>query len=160
MSISDKIILADTEIINNAEEAQTFFESCISHGEEGAMMKNMNQRWEPKRVKGIGKMKSENDADLIIIGFEEGTGKNVGKLGALICETSDKLLRVNVGTGFSDYQRSLIWLNKDNYFGQIATVMYNQKISSKGKESASLFLPRFVDVRFDKTGANSYEELK
>ena len=153
-----KIYVLPTEIIENKIAAQEFFEVCRSAGEEGAMLKNMDMVWEPKRSKNIGKMKAEESADLVIVGREEGAGKNVGKLGAFICETSDGKLRVNVGTGFSDEDRKLFWAYSMIY--QIIEVKYNQIIQDKNGGLASLFLPRFMGVRYDKNVANSLKELK
>lgn len=42
---------------------------------------------------------------------------------------------------------------------KIIEVIYNATIKSKGKDKASLFLPRFVKIRIDKTEANSMKEL-
>jgi ATP-dependent DNA ligase len=151
----NKIRLLPTSTVANAEEAQEFFLECRAAGEEGAMIKNMKAVWEPKRSKNIGKMKAYEEADLKIVGIEEGTGKNTGKLGAYVCETSDGLLRVNVGTGLSD-------IDRDNALaiGSIITVGYNEIITSKGKDKAALFLPRFICARFDKDVANAFAELK
>ncbi len=151
-----QILMAETSVINTPEEAQKMFEDCIALGHEGAMMKNMDQKWEPKRVKGIGKMKAENVADLIVVDVKEGTGKYQGLIGSLICQTSDGLLEVSVGSGFSDDERKLPF---ETYIGKIVEVMYNQKITSKGKEKTSLFLPRFLTVRTDKLVANTLDEL-
>lgn len=152
---ASKIQVLQTHIVNSKEEAQAFFEQCLEEGEEGAMIKNMDMVWEPKRSKNIGKMKAEKVADLMIVDWKEGTGKNEGRLGAYVCETRDGLLRVNVGTGFSDDERDEILPN-----GTIIEVMYNQKIQDKNSGLASLFLPRFMSVRVDKNEANSFEELK
>lgn len=152
----DKINLVHTEIIESEDSAQRFFNKCISEGEEGSILKNMDFKWEGKRVKGVGKMKSEEEADLFVTGWVHGTGKYEGKMGALIAETKDGLLKVNVGTGFSDEERE----PTDWYVGKIITVKYNQIISDKKKKTASLFLPRFVEVRLDKGVANELCELK
>ena len=152
---SNKINLVHTEIIGSEDSAQHFFNKCISEGEEGSILKNMNFMWEGKRVKGVGKMKSEEEADLFVTGWIHGTGKYEGKMGALIAETKDGLLKVNVGTGFSDGERE----PTDWYVGKIITVKYNQIISDKKKKTASLFLPRFVEVRLDKDVANDLCEL-
>ena len=122
------------------------------------MVKNMKSLWVPKRSKDMGKVKAYEEADLIVVAYEEGTGKNVGKLGALVCETSDGLLNVNVGTGLSDEERD--WYYDDSIIGQVVTVGYNEIITSKSKEKASLFLPRFIAVRVDKVVANTLKELK
>ena len=157
-SFSTKISLCYTEIVKSATEAETFFAKMISRGEEGAILKNMNFFWVPKRTKDLGKMKAEEEADLLVVGWEEGTGKNKGKLGALVCETTLGLLSVNVGTGFSDEDRDKF--TKKYSVGKIVTVRYNAIIDSKNKDTKSLFLPRFVGFRADKTTANSLEELK
>jgi ATP-dependent DNA ligase len=153
-----KIHVLQTSIVNNEAEAQAFFEQCVSQGEEGAMIKNINAVWVPKRTKDLGKMKAEEVADLVIVGLEEGAGKYAGKLGALVCETSDGKLRVNVGSGFSDEDRKEYWSNQ--MVGKVIEVMYNQKIQDKNGGQASLFLPRFLSVRIDKNIANSFDELK
>lgn len=156
------IMVAETRIINSQDEAQQMFEDCISAGHEGAMMKNMDQTWQPKRVKGIGKMKAEAAADLRVVDVIEGTGKYKGMLGALVCETQDGLLRVNVGSGFTDEERITFWYDytKGPLRGKIVEVLYNQKITSKGKDKASLFLPRFLVFREDKNVANNIDDLK
>jgi len=150
-----KIHVLQTHIVNNKDEAQVFFEQCLSDGQEGAMIKNMNAVWVPKRTKDLGKMKAEEVADLVIVGIEEGAGKYTGMVGAYVCETSDGKLRVNVGSGFSDDERA-----NELPLGTVIEVMYNQKIQDKNGGKASLFLPRFLSVRFDKDIANTFEELK
>lgn len=153
-----KIKLLATHVVNNEDEVHTFFEECIAAGEEGCMVKNMKSRWVPKRSKEIGKVKAEEVADLKVVAIEQGTNKYAGKMGALVCETSDGLLRVNVGTGFSDDDREVYYDN--SILDKIIEVKYNQLITSKSKDKASLFLPRFVSVRVDKDVANSLGELK
>jgi len=81
---------------------------------------------------------------------------NVGRLGALVCESSDGVIRVNVGSGYSDEQR-------DEYtkkvIGKIVTVKYNARIKDKsGVES--LFLPVFIELREDKDKAESSKSIK
>ena len=151
------IRLVKSKIVKNEEQAMDFYDEQIAAGEEGAVIKNLNGVWVPKRSKDLGKIKVVEEADLIIVGWEEGTGKNVGKLGALVGETSDGLLCVGVGTGFSDNERASI--TKD-VIGGIMTVYYNAIIESKGKNQKSLFLPRFSEIRYDKKKANSLGELK
>lgn len=157
LSLDSKIKVLPTHVVSSKDDVQDFFEECVAAGEEGCMVKNMKSLWVPKRSKDIGKVKSEEVADLKVVALEEGTGKNVGKLGAMVCETSDGLLQVNVGTGFSDSDRDQLF--DDKMIGRIIEVKYNQLITSKSKNTASLFLPRFLSVRFDKTIANTIGEL-
>ena len=103
------------------------------------------------------KFKAENTADLIIVDVTEGAGRLMGKLGAFLCQTSDGLLEVSVGTGFSDDEREKYF--SKNYIGAVIEVTYNEQIESKGKKLPSLFLPVYQSMRPDKSEANTMEEL-
>ena len=52
---------------------------------------------------------------------EEGTGRNVGKLGALIVEGNDdgKFIKTNVGSGLTDGNRDEFWKAKEKLIGQL-----------------------------------------
>lgn len=152
------IKILSTEIVNSEDEAYEFYNSCRAAGEEGAMIKNMDSKWVPKRSKDIGKMKAVEVADLVIVALEEGGGKYQGMLGAFVCETSDGKLRVSVGTGLSDSDRGEF--ANSAYIGRVIEVAYNEKIQDKKTEKWSLFLPRFLSLREDKFTANTLEELK
>lgn len=156
-NLSGKFNLVPWEIVVNEDGAMEYFAEQLKQGQEGAVLKNLDSKWVPKRSKDQCKLKEINTADLIVIDTFEGTGKYTGMLGGLICETSDGLLNVRVGSGFSDEDRAKdasVWV------GNIVEVLYNQKITSKSKDKASLFLPRISCVRFDKTVANTIGELK
>lgn len=154
--VAEKIFLVDCKIVSDEEAATIFFNKQLLKGEEGAILKNMDAIWVPKRSKDLGKMKAENEADLIVVDIQEGSGKYEGMLGALVCETRDGKVRVSVGSGFSDDERAT-W--GSDLIGKIVTVRYNARITKKGGGQDSLFLPRFVEKRFDKKRANSSDEL-
>jgi ATP-dependent DNA ligase len=74
--------------------------------------------------------------DLNIVGFEEGTGRNEGRLGAIICEGIDdgKIINVNVGGGLTDENRDEYWLNKDekkNMRSQVKFIHYDSPKADK-----------------------------
>jgi ATP-dependent DNA ligase len=142
-------------IVENQEEAYEFYKKQRADKQEGAILKNLNAKWEPKRTKDQGKMKAEEEADLKIVGWEYGTGKNSERMGNIVCSTADHKLIVNVGTGFSDEERDQEWP-----IGSIVTVRYNEVIKDRNSATYSLFLPRFIERRFDKKVANKFEELK
>jgi hypothetical protein len=152
-----KIIIAEYVIVQDEAAAQEFYLACRKKKLEGAIIKNINNVWEGKRVRSQGKLKAVEVSDLIVVDMIEGTGKYIGMLGALVCETSDGLLQVNVGTGFSDEERRCLFDN--SIIGRIVEIAYNEKITSKSKGTASLFLPRFIGVREDKDVANTIGEL-
>lgn len=157
---SERIQLTDTRVVNNIDEANAMFEEYLAKGEEGIILKDARAQWENKRAKHQVKFKAEEEADLIVVGWEEGKkgSKNEGKLGALIAESSDGKIRVNVGGGWSDELREEI---KDgDWAGEIIAVRYNCRVKDKRGGVESLFLPRFICKREDKTVANSNEEIK
>jgi len=153
-----KIIAIQTTKVENLEEVERLFNEALSRGEEGVIAKNLKGLWEPKRSKNLCKFKAEETADLVVVDWEEGTGKYAGKLGALVCETSDGKVRVNVGSGFSDEQRR--YITKAEALDRIVEVMYNAVISKKDGGVNSLYLPRFIQFRLEKNTANSFAEIK
>ena len=112
-------------------------------GYEGAMVKSPNAVYKFGRSKHMLKVKSFSDIDLKVIGFKEGTGKHVGKLGSILVDCNG--VEVNVGSGFDDEQRTEIWNNRDAYLGMTAEVKY-QEVTPDG----SLRFPTFVYWRLDK----------
>lgn len=146
------VYLVPTRDIKDQAEASEFFFECVQNGEEGTILKNTNSVWEGKRTKNLGKMKEEKDCTLRVVGWEEGTGKNVGLLGALVCESEDGKVRVNVGTGFDDRERKQY---DKSVIGKLLDVRYNARIQDKKRDTDSLFLPRFLVFRTDKTEADN-----
>jgi DNA ligase-1 len=97
------------------------------------------------------KWKPTITVDLTVIELEEGTGRNKGRLGALVCSGTDdgKLINVNVGSGFSDEDRDEYWNNKDMVVGRIAEILCDV-ITQNQDGTYSLRFPRFVRFRDDK----------
>jgi DNA ligase-1 len=122
-----------------------------SKGEEGVMINLCDAYYEYKRTNNLLKVKKFNTCDLRVIGFEEGTGKYVGMLGAFICEYKGG--QVKVGSGLTDEQRVEVWRNFRDYENLIIEVSYFEETKdSTGKPS--LRFPTFKDFRFDKTEPN------
>lgn len=153
-----KVIQVQTTKVEILADVEKLFEEALARGEEGVIAKNLKGKWEPKRSKNLCKFKAEETADLVVVDWEPGQGKYEGQLGALVCETSDGKVRVNVGSGFSDEQRRTI--TKDGSVDRIVEVVYNAKITKKDGGADSLYLPRFVGFRVDKNQADSSEEIK
>jgi len=133
----------------------------ISKGEEGSIVKNPKALYKFGRSDAWQKMKQENSTSLTVTGVTKGKGKREGMIGALICETSDGLLSVEVGSGMSDEE--IKQFTEDTPIGKIVEVHYNVLISSKSKDTLSLFLPRFKSgdiIRADKTEADSLDKIK
>lgn len=149
-----KIKIVHTNVVNNLETATSIFQQMLQDGYEGIILKDMRSIWEDKRSKKQVKFKGEFEADLKVVDIQMGTGKYEGMLGAIVCESEDGVVRVNVGSGFNDEQRTTI-----DYIGKIVAVKYNARITNKQGEE-SLFLPVFIEVREDKDIADSSEDIK
>jgi hypothetical protein len=152
-----KIWLVTSDIVQNLDEAQVLFENYLASGLEGIILKDGSGVWEDKRAKHQIKFKGELECDLKIVAVEEGTGKAVGMLGAIVCESADGIVKVNVGSGFTDAHRKQYW--KENLVDKIVAVKYNARIKNKAGEE-SLFLPVFVEIRDDKDVADSTKDIK
>ena len=146
-----------TKEVNTQLEAQKIFEKFLADGQEGTILKSKTNIWEDKRSKEQIKFKGELECDLVVVGWEEGTGKNKGRLGALVCESSDGLIQVNVGSGYSDEQREEY---TKAVIGKIVTVKYNARIKDRGENVERLFLPIFIEMREDKNEADSSKRIK
>jgi hypothetical protein len=153
----EKISLVNNWEVNTIEEAHTLFEGLLAQGQEGIILKDKSGVWEDKRAKHQIKFKGELECDLKIVAVEEGTGKYAGMLGAIICESSDGVVKVNVGSGFNDEHRKNLW--KENLIDKIVAVKYNARIKNKAGEE-SLFLPIFVEIRGDKDVADKSKDIK
>lgn len=151
-----RIQLADTGSVDNLNDVYETFKIYLDQGHEGIILKEANGIWEFNRVQHQIKFKGELECDLEVIDWVEGSNKYEGLLGALVCSTEDGLLKVSVGSGFSDLQRQNI---DRSIIGKIITVKYNERITNKAGDE-SLFLPIFIEVREDKTVANTILELE
>jgi DNA ligase 1 len=115
------------------------------------MIKDPNGKWEGKRSVAWLKQKPFIEVSLAVIETEEGTGRNVGKMGALVCEGTEdgKLIRVNVGSGFTDKDRDEFWSCKVD--GQVIEVRADA-ITQNQDGTYSLRFPRFMRFRGFKAG--------
>ena len=84
---------------------------------------------------------------------EEGTGRNVGKLGAFVCEGLDdgRNIKVNVGSGFTDSDRDSFWNDRSTLIGNIVEVRADA-ITQNQDGTYSLRFPRFLRFRGFKAG--------
>lgn len=155
--IPQKIRLVDNKLVQTYEEAQLIFQQYLDQGQEGIILKDLNGPWEDKRAKHQIKFKGELECDLRIVGVEGGTGKYVGMVGAILCESADGVVKTSVGSGFNDEQRKS--LVNEKLIGKVVAVKYNARIHNKQGEE-SLFLPIFLEIREDKTVADSSQDIK
>jgi len=162
-SIFDKIgnigIIPQTEVDLDEYAGELLFKQfnkdAIADGYEGIMIKDVDAVYECKRSTHWLKQKPFIEVSLTVTAVEEGTGKNLGRLGALICEGEDdgKSIKVNVGSGFTDDQRGDYWQDKDELIGQVVEVRADAATRSQDSEDLwSLRFPRFLHFRGFKAG--------
>ena len=145
-------ILEQEEVdLNTAEGKQRFKEinqDAIDGGYEGIMIKDPNAKYECKRSHAWLKLKPYIEVSLTVTAIEEGTGKNAGRLGALVCEGVDdnRRILVNVGSGFTDDQRIAFWASRDEIVGDVVEVRADA-ITQNQDGTYSLRFPRFLRFR-------------
>jgi DNA ligase-1 len=141
----------ENELVDlDSEEGQKRFKEinaqAIAGGYEGIMIKDIDAPYECKRSVAWLKLKPFIEVSLTVVATEEGTGKNVGKMGALVCEGVDdgKAIRVNVGSGFTDEQREEFWSCRVD--GHIVEVRADA-VTQNQDGTYSLRFPRFKSFR-------------
>ena len=150
--VEDKIDIVETSMADNMDEVRMIFQEALDAGQEGVIVKNTDSIWEDKRSKHQVKMKVELEADLLVTAWNEGAGKYKGLMGSVTAVTDNGQLEVNVGSGFNDEDRKML---PEDIVGKIITVKYNEVIQDKNKDTKSLFLPIFVEIRLDKDKADN-----
>jgi DNA ligase-1 len=125
-----------------------YAEAAVEGGFEGIMIKSMDAPYLCKRTDSWMKWKPTITVDLSIVGFEQGTGRNADRLGAIICEGDDngRHIRVNVGSGLSDSDRDEYWSSRDLLLGHLVEVQADA-VTQNQDGSYSLRFPRFLRFR-------------
>jgi DNA ligase-1 len=144
---------------NDESEIMKWLNWAKSNNLEGIMLQIASAVYECKRTKTTLKIKQFQDADLKVLDIIEGTGKNVGKLGAITVqfEVDGKLYTCDCGSGFSDDERSLYYNNKELLLGKIVTIGYFEiSQNSKTKEYGLRFPTWKGIIRHDKTEISMY----
>ena len=144
--------LTNEEVDLDTEEGQTRYKEinaqAVAGGYEGIMIKDPEAGYECKRSVAWLKLKPFIEVSLEVVNVEEGTGRNVGRLGAIVCQGVDdgKAIQVNVGSGFSDSDRDIYWSSRDSLLGQIVEVRADA-VTQNQDGTYSLRFPRFLRFR-------------
>jgi len=141
-------IEVDLSISEGHDILRRYANDAVVAGFEGIMIKDVDAPYECKRSTFWMKWKPVITVDLNIVGVEEGTGRNEGRLGAFICEGVDdnRNIRVNVGSGLTDDDRVSYWDNADQLIGDVVEVAADA-VTQNQDGTYSLRFPRFVRFR-------------
>jgi len=143
----------DLDVFTDEIAFKDYNKQMVEAGFEGIMIKDPNGKWEGKRSTAWLKQKPFIEVSLEITDVEEGTGRNVGRLGAVICRGNDdgREILVNVGSGFTDSNRREYWESRDSLPGQVVEVRADA-ITRNQDGTFSLRFPRFMRFRGFKIG--------
>ena len=144
-------IMVNLDTAAGKDQLERYAKDQVNSGFEGIMIKNVDAPYECKRNTFWMKWKPTITVDLEVVGVEEGTGRNLGRLGALVCAGEDdgKEITVNVGSGFSDIDRDSLWADRNMIIGTTCEILCDV-ITQNQDGSYSLRFPRFVRFRYDK----------
>jgi DNA ligase-1 len=138
----------DLDTAEGHDVMRRYAEDAVEAGFEGIMIKDLGAPYECRRSTFWMKWKPTITVDLNIVGFEEGTGRNAGRLGAIICEGDDngRRINVNVGSGLSDANRDEYWSARNQLLGDVVEVEADA-VTQNQDGTYSLRFPRFVRFR-------------
>lgn len=142
--------LVDLDTASGQKRYKEINTQAIAGGYEGIMLKNPEAGYECKRSVAWLKLKPFIEVSLAVVALEEGTGKNAGRLGALVCEGIDdgKSIRVNVGSGLTDEMRDEIWRDQTLVLDQIVEIRADAATRNQDSDDVwSLRFPRFLRFR-------------
>ena len=122
--------------------------AAVDGGYEGVMIKDVDAPYTCKRSHAWLKAKPFIEVTLEVVDVEEGTGRNEGRLGAVVCEGLDdgRMVKVNVGSGFSDANRDSFWTLRSDVIGQLVEVRADA-VTQNQDGTYSLRFPRFKTFR-------------
>ena len=140
--------LVDLDTMQGLARFKMINTQAIAGGYEGIMIKDLDAVYECKRSVAWLKQKPFIEVSLTVVGVEEGTGKNLGKLGAFIVEGVDdgKAIRTNVGSGLTDNMRECFWEAADELIGNVVEVRADA-VTQNQDGTYSLRFPRFLRFR-------------
>lgn len=135
----EKVVIVDTEEVQDAEEMMRLFQAYMDFGFEGLMVRNAKGLYKGKRSADLQKVKEFQDAEYPVIDITEGKGKMAGKAMFHCVTPEGNEFRVKMVGALSDLET--YFNHKEGWIGRQLTVKF-QNLSADG-------IPRFpVAMRF------------
>ena len=126
-----RVQLIPCTMAHNEDEMYRWMSHYVTAGYEGIVLRKPDSPYESdKRSYGLMKLKPMLDTEAVVVDFIPGRGRLMDTLGALRCllvtpEFEGK--RVDIGSGFTDYERDKIWKDKRCYVNKTLTLRYQEK---------------------------------
>lgn len=153
------IQMVESRFCNTTQDVIDHFVEARFKGLEGTVIKSPKLKWKDGKVKDGLKLKNEFECEMKIVSFQEHSKKS-GQTGAIFVESEDGVVKCKVGSGLTDVQRKKFFLTQDEMIGKIVTVKGNDLVTNELKQDQySIFLPRFIEVRDDKTVADTFDRI-
>jgi len=162
----ETVSVAETRIVKSIGEAVEHFLEVLKRGGEGTVVKRKDGVWEDTGGSGSiyqVKMKIAAEVELKIVGYREGKegSKREETIGALLLHSGDDLLEVGAGSGLKQADLDRYAADREGNLGGIVTIQFNDIMEpSESNELHSLFLPVFIEHRFDKSTADNLQTIK
>ena len=138
---------------DDVKKIDTICDEYTNMGREGIMVNIADAPYECKRTKNLLKVKRFNAADVLVLDWEEGSGANQGKLGAVTVEfiaPDQKRYTCKVGSGFEKEEREEFYAHPERIVGHIIEIGYFELSQNQNDEGYSLRFPTFKCLRDDK----------
>jgi hypothetical protein len=153
------IRLIESDNVTCMDEVYVFHRRMRAKNEEGTVVKNVDAPWEDNQSGSHDsiKIKHSFEVDVKVLGWNYGKkGTRFEKcMGSVIIGSECGLMKCNV-SGFTDEEREWNW---DMMVGTIITCEAESIITSKSKDTVSLYTPSYLEIRTDKTKANTLKEM-
>lgn len=141
--------IVNFESATSIENIWSKFNEIVKRGGEGLILKDLTSVYEFKRTKSWLKLKQIISDEFKCIGINEGTGKNKGRLGAIIIMLQEKPLITCKCSGFTEQQSIYYWQHPNEIINHIVEIEYRTKTTNKDG-TFSLRHPTFIRIRLDK----------
>lgn len=150
--------IVPTKVLRSFKEVMEHYQEVVLEGLEGIVVKSMKAPWKDGKHPSNIKIKEEINLDLKIVGFNFGTGKNSNVYSSIDVESSDGLLKTTAA-GLKESDMKFVTENSEELLGKILEIKCNG-LSQDREDNYSVLSPIFIEVRNDKTVANSLDECK
>lgn len=157
-----QVSVIPTRVVKSQAEAMAHYKELLTMGREGTVVKHPDTIWKDGTSKDQVKFKLEVDVELKITGFIPGTPgtKTEATFGSLMCGTECGQLEVGVA-GLTDAMRQTMHNDRERFLQKVVTVRANSIMAPTTPDGLhSLFLPRLIEVREDKTEADCLQRVK